>query len=74
MKESVFSIKNLRKEYICGRSWIQETETFAAVRNVSFELYQGETLGTGRRIRMREVNAGKNDRKISKAKCRRNLF
>ena len=45
MKESVLSIKNLRKEYICGRSWLQETETFAAVRDVSFELYQGETLG-----------------------------
>ena len=38
-------VVNLEKEYISKSGWFSKPETFKAVNQVSFKLYEGETLG-----------------------------
>ena len=36
---------NLEKEYFSKSGWFSKQESFKAVNNISFKLYEGETLG-----------------------------
>ncbi|WP_274474910.1 ABC transporter ATP-binding protein [Mangrovimonas aestuarii] len=44
-KEPLLEIKNLEKEYFSRSGWFSKPESFKAVNQVSFKLYEGETLG-----------------------------
>jgi len=44
-KAPLLEIINLEKEYISKSGWFTKPETFKAVNDVSFKLYEGETLG-----------------------------
>ncbi len=44
-KQPLLEIINIEKEYISKASFLKKTERFKAVNDVSFKLYDGETLG-----------------------------
>ncbi|WP_033959664.1 ABC transporter ATP-binding protein [Psychroserpens jangbogonensis] len=44
-KPALLEVKNLEKEYLSKSGWFGKAESFKAVNQVSFELYEGETLG-----------------------------
>ena len=44
-KTPLLEIKNLHKEFISKASWFSKTNTIKAVHDVSFKIYEGETLG-----------------------------
>ncbi|RKE98897.1 ABC transporter ATP-binding protein [Ichthyenterobacterium magnum] len=41
----LLEVVNLEKEYISKSGWFSKPESFKAVNNVSFKLFEGETLG-----------------------------
>jgi peptide/nickel transport system ATP-binding protein len=44
-KKPLLEVINLEKEFFSKSGWFSKPESFKAVNNVSFKLYQGETLG-----------------------------
>ncbi len=44
-KRPLLEIINVEKEYITKSGWFNKPESFKAVNDVSFKLYEGETLG-----------------------------
>ena len=44
-KKPLLEVINLEKEFITNSGWFSKPETFKAVNNVSFKLFEGETLG-----------------------------
>ncbi|HMC01127.1 MAG TPA: ABC transporter ATP-binding protein [Flavobacteriaceae bacterium] len=44
-KSPLLEVVNVEKEYISKSGWFTKPETFKAVNNVSFKLFEGETLG-----------------------------
>ena len=44
-KAPLLEIKNVEKEYFSKSGWFTKPKSFKAVNNVSFKLYEGETLG-----------------------------
>jgi peptide/nickel transport system ATP-binding protein len=44
-KPPLLEVINLEKEYFSKSGWFSKPETFKAVNQVSFKLYEGETLG-----------------------------
>ncbi|WNH13921.1 ABC transporter ATP-binding protein [Thalassobellus suaedae] len=44
-KAPLLEVINVEKEYITKGNWFNKTNTFKAVNDVSFKLYEGETLG-----------------------------
>ncbi|MDU8884596.1 ABC transporter ATP-binding protein [Yeosuana sp. MJ-SS3] len=44
-KAPLLKVINLEKEYISKSGWFSKPKTFKAVNDVSFKLYEGETLG-----------------------------
>ena len=44
-KTPLLEIINLKKEFITNSSWFEKKETIVAVNEVSFQIYEGETLG-----------------------------
>jgi peptide/nickel transport system ATP-binding protein len=44
-KPPLLEVANLEKEYISKSGWFSKPQTFKAVNQVSFKLYEGETLG-----------------------------
>ncbi len=44
-KTALLEVINLEKEYISKSGWFSKEESFKAVNDVSFKLYEGETLG-----------------------------
>ena len=41
----MLEIRNLKKEFITKGSWFQKDEVVKAVNNISFQIFEGETLG-----------------------------
>ena len=44
-KTPLLEIRNLKKEFITKGAWFQKDEVVKAVNNISFQIFEGETLG-----------------------------
>ena len=44
-KTPLLEIRNLKKEFIIKGAWFQKDEVVKAVNNISFQIFEGETLG-----------------------------
>src|SRR5690606_36316954 len=44
-KPKLLEVINVEKEYVSKSGWFSKPTTFKAVNNVTFKLYEGETLG-----------------------------
>ncbi|MDA9092374.1 ABC transporter ATP-binding protein [Polaribacter sp.] len=44
-KTPLLEIRNLKKEFITRGAWFQKDEVVKAVNNISFQIFEGETLG-----------------------------
>ena len=44
-KTPLLEVINVEKEYISKSGWLKKPKSFKAVNNISFKLYEGETLG-----------------------------
>ena len=44
-KQPLLKVSNLEKEFVSGGFWFQQKQIVKAVHNVSFSIYEGETLG-----------------------------
>lgn len=44
-KPPLLEVVNLKKEFVSNASWFSKTKSVKAVNNVSFKIYEGETLG-----------------------------
>ncbi|MFM2224790.1 MAG: hypothetical protein RJA07_992 [Bacteroidota bacterium] len=44
-RENILEVKNVSVEYAVNKNWLLKSNNFKAVKNISFEIKKGETLG-----------------------------
>ncbi|MEY4876299.1 MAG: hypothetical protein RL708_1448 [Bacteroidota bacterium] len=44
-RENILEVKNVSVEYAVNKNWLFKADNFKAVKNISFEIKKGETLG-----------------------------